>query len=78
MCHNEYVSLPTCARTNGARRRPDRLLASALARWVELPVDRGKTHVSASGGTFSSIDRVWTLLPRSLLALVRPRAGFVA
>lgn len=59
-----------------AKRRADRTLAGALQRWVELPVP-GSTHVAPDGSSFSSIDRVWTLLPRSLLAVSRPRAGVI-
>lgn len=34
--------------------------------------------VGGVGSAFSSIDRVWVLLPRSLLAVSRPRAGVTA
>lgn len=60
-----------------AKRRADRALASALERWVELPAP-GSTHASPDGGSFSSIDRVWLLVPRSLLAVARPRAAATA
>lgn len=60
-----------------AKSRADRMLASALERWLELPVP-GPTHVSPDGRSFSNIDRVWVLLPRSLLAVSRPRAGVIA
>lgn len=59
--------------SGAARRRTDRTLASALARWVELPV-LGATHVSADRCSFSGIDRAWALLPRSMMAVARPRA----
>lgn len=57
-----------------AKSRADRALATALERWVGMPVP-GATHASPDGRSFSNIDRVWVLLPRSLLAVVRPRVG---
>lgn len=60
-----------------AKKRADRRLASGLERWVELP-GPGSAHVSPDGRSFSSIDRVCVLLPRSLLAVPRPGAGVTA
>lgn len=44
-----------------ARRRPDRVCASALSRWVALPAGAGAAFVAANGGMFSNIDRVSAL-----------------
>lgn len=56
------------------RQRGDRALDAALCEWVELPTGVA-THINAANGGCSCIDRVWTLLPRSLPATAWPRAA---
>lgn len=62
------------ARGHGSRAprsRADRILDCALQSWTELSVS-GATHMTPDSARFSAIDRVWVLLPRSLLATARP------
>lgn len=59
------------------RGRVDRTLHVALRRWVEMPVGH-PTHFSPGSGVTSEIDRCWALMPRSLMAVARPRSELAA
>lgn len=56
-----------------ASSRADRMLMTALRRWVEAPAGC-PTHISPSTKSVSEIDRCWMLMPRSLVATARPHS----
>lgn len=58
---------------SASRRRPCRSLDAALTAWEEHPAGTA-THVAVSSGTHRCVDRAWTLLQRSVLAVAMTRA----